>query len=279
MFDEVHKDESKAGLPVILAGGAAVVILAVAGFLLFRPKPKPSMPVTTPAAAVETFSQAAVEPPAVQEQLPETAPAPAPVQKPVAKPPDTKAKAAAGNGAVREKPEAAEEAPDIIAPIASAANPGLALQLPDSQKPEEKTTAPPPAVVPEEVRSQPVVQPPSAAAAPAAPVKEGDLVDLTEVDIPPAVAKRAEPVYPQSALRLGIEGAITVHALIDETGKVIDTAILRGMKDDRGLEKAAQTAVRKWRFDPARKNGVNIKVWMPIVVVFKLGSGEGETSR
>ncbi len=287
LFDEVQKDKPKAGLPAILAGGAAVVILAVAGFLLLRPKPKSPVPVTPP-AAVEALDQQAVEPPAVQEQIPETPPPLVPVSKPVAKPPDTKAKAAAGNGAVREKPGATEDAADLIAPIAPLMNPGLALQVADDRKPEEQKaepppaktqTAPPPTVVQEEVRSEPVVQPPPTTAAPAAPVKEGDLIDLTEVDIPPTVAKRAEPVYPPSALRLGIEGAITVNALIDETGKVLDTAVLRGMKDDRGLEKAAQTAVKKWRFDPARKNGVNVKVWMPVVVVFKLGAGEGETTK
>jgi TonB family protein len=285
LFDEVQTDKPRAGLPVIIAGGAAVVILAVAGFLLLRPKPQPSMPVSVPAAAVEAVDQPAAQPPAVEEQAPETTPPPAPEQKPVPKPPAAKATAAAGNGAVRQKPEAAEDAAGLIAPITPVANPGLALQLPDDLKPEEKKaepppaktqTAPPPTVVPEEVRSDPVVQPPSA---PPAPVKEGDLIDLTEVDIPPAVAKRVEPVYPQAALRLGIEGVITVNALIDETGKVIDTAILRGMKDDRGLEKAAQTAVKKWRFDPARKSGVNVKVWMPVVIVFKVGDNEGQTTR
>ena len=36
-----------------------------------------------------------------------------------------------------------------------------------------------------------------------------------------------------------------------------------------GLEKAAADAVRKWKFQPAKKDGVNVKVWKPVVITFK----------
>jgi outer membrane biosynthesis protein TonB len=36
-----------------------------------------------------------------------------------------------------------------------------------------------------------------------------------------------------------------------------------------GLEKAAEAAVRKWKFQPAKKDGVNVKVWKPIAITFK----------
>ncbi|MBE0712847.1 MAG: TonB family protein, partial [Candidatus Aminicenantes bacterium] len=60
-----------------------------------------------------------------------------------------------------------------------------------------------------------------------------------------------------------------VNALIDENGNVIDTGILKGLQDDKGLGKAAETAVRKWKFQPAKKDGVNVKVWKPFTIVFK----------
>jgi outer membrane biosynthesis protein TonB len=41
------------------------------------------------------------------------------------------------------------------------------------------------------------------------------------------------------------------------------------MQDDKGLGKSAETAVRKWKFQPAKKDGVNVKVWKPFVIVFK----------
>ena len=281
LFDEVDEKKSRAGFPLLAAGGVAIVILAVAGFFLFKPKPQPPAPANVPAVA------AAVLPETTEEQAPETIPEPPreakPEQKPQPKPAAPAPKKAAGNGVISEAPAGTEGAEgleaDLIAPIQTAANPGLALQLPVEDKPEEKRPEPPP--VKQEQTAPP--DPGAAQAAseappvPAAEVKEGDLVDLIEVDKPPSVVKRAEPVYPQGALRLGVEGVITVNALIDETGKVVDTGILRGMKDDRGLGKAAQTAVKKWKFDPARKNGVNVKVWMPVVIVFKLGDEAGES--
>jgi len=114
------------------------------------------------------------------------------------------------------------------------------------------------------------------AATPAKPqVNEGDLVDLASVTEPPVTLKTIDPMYPPSAQRLGVEGSITVNALIDEKGNVIDTGILKGIQDDKGLGKAAETAVRKWKFRPAKKDGVNVKVWKPFVIVFKAAAKIG----
>jgi protein TonB len=111
------------------------------------------------------------------------------------------------------------------------------------------------------------------------PAKEGDLVDLGSVTSPPTLMKRINPAYPQVAQQLGVEGTITVNALIDEKGNVIDTGILKGIKDDKGLGKAAEAAVRKWKFEPARKDGVAVKVWKSFLIAFKAektGSGASE---
>jgi protein TonB len=113
-------------------------------------------------------------------------------------------------------------------------------------------------------------------AAPANPtVNEGDLVDLASVAEPPRTLKTVDPVYPLSAQRAGVEGSITVNALIDEKGNVIDTGILKGIQDDKGLGKAAEAAVKKWKFQPAKKGGVNVKVWKPFVIVFKAANKIG----
>jgi len=86
-------------------------------------------------------------------------------------------------------------------------------------------------------------------------------------------------VYPPSAQRLGVGGSITVNALIDEKGEVIETGILKGIQDDMGLHRAAQNAVRKWKFVPARKNGVAVKVWKAFVIVFKAEVNPANMSR
>jgi len=69
---------------------------------------------------------------------------------------------------------------------------------------------------------------------------------------------------------MGISGTITVNALISETGDVLRTEILKGIKGGYGFEKSAETAVRQWKFRPAEKDGIPVRVWKPIDINFKL---------
>ncbi|GEM_PF-4376388 len=99
--------------------------------------------------------------------------------------------------------------------------------------------------------------------------QSGNPVALESLDSPPKVLRRIPPVYPAKAFRRGIEGTVIINALISESGNVIRTKILRPIKGDFGFEKACMKAVREWRFQPAVKNGKNVKVWRPISIVFK----------
>ena len=146
---------------------------------------------------------------------------------------------------------------------------------PSSSKTEEavppavKSEAPPPqtqaaGTAPATEAAAPLVSGPAPT-----PAHEGDLVELGAVSELPKVLKKVDPAYPPAAQRVGREGNITVNALIDEKGNVIDTGILKGIQDDKGLGKAAETALRKWKFQPAVKDGVAVKVWKPFVIAFK----------
>jgi len=105
---------------------------------------------------------------------------------------------------------------------------------------------------------------------PTAPaILPGQLVALVEVDQQPTVTKRVAPVYPEIARKFRVEGSITVNALVNEFGNVIDTGIIKGIKDDRGLHQAAEQAVRKWKFRPGYLKGIPVKVWIPVVIKFK----------
>jgi TonB family protein len=68
---------------------------------------------------------------------------------------------------------------------------------------------------------------------------------------------------------MGAEGSITINVLISETGSVIRTEILKGMINSFGLEKAAEDAAKQWKFSPAQKAGVPVKVWKAIEFVFR----------
>ncbi|HDJ22422.1 MAG TPA: TonB family protein [Candidatus Aminicenantes bacterium] len=100
-------------------------------------------------------------------------------------------------------------------------------------------------------------------------VKTGDLVPLNQVDVPPQVIEKISPKYPPQALRFGVKGQVVVMALISENGYVLQTRLLRGFEKSFGLNEATLEAVRQWRFKPAEKDGVKVKVWKPIAITFQ----------
>lgn len=99
--------------------------------------------------------------------------------------------------------------------------------------------------------------------------EEGDVVPLDLVDTPPVPITRVAAAYPPQARLLRFEGTVTVNALISENGDVIETKILKGLKNAAGLDQASEQAVRKWRFSPASAKGKKVKVWFPVVIEFK----------
>lgn len=127
----------------------------------------------------------------------------------------------------------------------------------------EKTEAQETAGLAEEKKSeeQPVMSPTQK-------TNPGDLVPLSAVDVEPKIVKSVEPLYPDSDRRLGIKGNIILNVLISENGDVLDAAVIRGIKGSMGLEREAINAVKKWKFLPAEKEGVKVKVWKPIAIGF-----------
>jgi TonB family protein len=119
--------------------------------------------------------------------------------------------------------------------------------------PPQETSGPPASIDPTPVKIQP-----------------GELIALNQVDTPPALLKKIEPKYPAQALNMGVEGTVTVNTLISENGDVVRTEILKGVKGDYGFERAAESAIRQWKFRPAQKGGAKVKVWKPIDINFKL---------
>ena len=121
----------------------------------------------------------------------------------------------------------------------------------------------------ETASQQPAAQPQVSEPAPAR-AKEGDLIPMENVDAGPVQMKRVEPKYPSQALNMKLQGGVTVNALIDEKGIVIRTEILKGIKGGETLEKAAEYAIKQWKFRPAQKDGVNVKVWKAFEFNFKV---------
>lgn len=83
------------------------------------------------------------------------------------------------------------------------------------------------------------------------------------------VRQFSKPVYPARCLRLGIEGRVQVRVLVGENGRPQEVTLGKS-SGDATLDEAAMTAVRRWTFEPARKNGTPVRAWGTVGVDFKL---------
>jgi TonB family protein len=105
-------------------------------------------------------------------------------------------------------------------------------------------------------------------------IKVGDLVPIETVDVPPVATKKVNPKYPPAAYQRGIEETVVFRALISEFGNVLDVAFLDSSKTAPAFRKSCDEAIRQWRFSPAKKGGVNVKVWKTFSIAFKKNKTE-----
>jgi len=75
-------------------------------------------------------------------------------------------------------------------------------------------------------------------------------------------------VYPEKAKQNGTEGKVFLQVYIDETGKVVKTAVIKSAGEL--LDNAAAAAIRKTGFTPGIVNGKPVKAKIVIPIVFKL---------
>jgi len=75
------------------------------------------------------------------------------------------------------------------------------------------------------------------------------------------------PRYPALARDSHVEGTVILDVIIDETGKVTSTHVLKSVPL---LDQSAIDAVRLWKFIPARLNGEAIPIVMTVTVAFRL---------
>jgi len=74
--------------------------------------------------------------------------------------------------------------------------------------------------------------------------------------------------YPQEASKARVMGVVIVEAIIDEQGNVTSARVLKGLP--MGLDKAAEEAVRQWKFKPAMAYGKPVKVYYTLTVNCRL---------
>jgi TonB family protein len=99
----------------------------------------------------------------------------------------------------------------------------------------------------------------TAAQVPAAPL--GDQLQQARL------ISSVSPAYPAFARSIGLQGDITIDALIDATGKVTNMKWLSG---PIALQQAAMDALRQWNYEPARLHGQPVSTHLSVTIKFRL---------
>ena len=103
--------------------------------------------------------------------------------------------------------------------------------------------------------------------APGQPVLEDSFGQYVYVEELPEPIIRVPPVYPDLAREAGVDGTVSVQALVCACGEVFDVRVVHSIPM---LDDAAKDAVRQWIFKPALSAGEPVAVWVGIPVRFAL---------
>jgi len=135
----------------------------------------------------------------------------------------------------------------------------------ETETPEPTSTpTPPPTATPIPPTATPI--PPT----PTPSVREGDIVVPGPGVIVPAVIHQEQPQYPAKAQSMQVEGVVNAEALVGINGVVEDVRIVNVSRKKVGFEEATKDAIMNWRYKPATKKGVKVRMWVPIRVPFRL---------
>jgi TonB family protein len=110
----------------------------------------------------------------------------------------------------------------------------------------------------------------------------GGIISTTPVNMPTAVPqvikvsqgvseglviKRVQPVYPEQARQMRVQGPVQLQATISKDGNISNVKVLTG---NAQLARAAVEAVKKWKYKPYYLNNEPVEIQTQIIVNFKL---------
>lgn len=127
-------------------------------------------------------------------------------------------------------------------------------------------SAPEPSAAPAPAAPAPPASPtaPAVTAAPAAAAAA-----LTAARFDAAYLNNPSPAYPMLSRRLREEGEVMLRVLVAADGQPKRIEVRTGSGSNR-LDRAAEDAVARWRFVPARRGDSAVEAWVLVPIVFKL---------
>jgi protein TonB len=91
-------------------------------------------------------------------------------------------------------------------------------------------------------------------------------------DGPPRAAVNPAPVYPPELLAAGVEGRVVLRVRVAASGRAVDVSVHRSSGHE-AFDRAALAAVRRWRFNPARRAGIAVETEVAVPVRFVVAEG------
>lgn len=117
------------------------------------------------------------------------------------------------------------------------------------------------------VRDQPrIIEAPARSVPPPVPAAQASTPAPGDRAQPQPLATPA-PRYPQEALRMGAGGTVRITVTVAADGSV-ERQELADSSGNRYLDRAALEAVRRWRFQPATRNGQPVAAEVSVPIVF-----------
>lgn len=99
-------------------------------------------------------------------------------------------------------------------------------------------------------------------------VEFGRLTLLTRVEFPPQLAEAPSVQYPEVLAAQGVEGTAEIVYTVDDTGGAVDVTIKSA--SDPAFGAAAERAIRRTRFVPARRGLMNVRCTVQQTMFFRI---------
>lgn len=96
-------------------------------------------------------------------------------------------------------------------------------------------------------------------------------VETTQARFDANYLKNPAPAYPAMSRRLGEEGHVVLRVFVDVEGRAEQIEIKSSSGFPR-LDQAAEDAVRRWKFVPARRGDEVVATWVAVPIIFNLHS-------
>lgn len=146
-------------------------------------------------------------------------------------------------------------------------------------RPAQPRPALPPAAAPVLTSNAPgetpasfVVPVQAAQAAPARPMAAAAVAPaITAARFDADYLDNPQPIYPHASRRLGEQGKVLLRVYVSAAGLAEKVELKLGSGFAR-LDRAAQEAVGRWRFVPARRGEQTIAAWVQVPITFQLES-------